>query len=200
MALKSENAALLAEIELRDELATGGSSGVDELTGLPNRRTFTQRVASEAGRARRCGQPLALCIFQIRGLERVNAELGRSAGDDVLRRIGAIISGARIEDETFRVGGCQFAVLMPQTPREGAEAVAARFSASLVAAGLGRGRVSASFGAAASDGDPVALHEDAVQDLRLAKRRRVARRPRRSEDLLPRTVAVIRSRTLAAAT
>ena len=199
MARKSENAALLAEIDLRNELATAGSSGVDELTGLPNRRTFAQRLVSEAGRARRCGQPLALCIFQIRGLERVNAELGQSAGDDVLRRIGAIISGARIEDESFRIGGSQFAVLMPQTLCEGAESVAARFSASLVAAGLGRGRVSASFGAAASDGDPVALQEDAVQCLQLAKRRRVARRPRRSDDLLPRKVAVIRGRTPALA-
>ena len=169
--------------------ATGDSR--DALTGLAGRRLFAERLAIEAARARRHSEPLALCILEVSGLAAVNDKLGHAAGDDVLRQVAKIFSGSRLSDESFRLGGDQFALLMPQTTTEGAEAAAARLSASIVAAGLGDGRVAASFGVAQTDGDPVALHEHAAERLRLAKRRRAAARPRRPVGGRSRLVAVV---------
>jgi diguanylate cyclase (GGDEF)-like protein len=178
-------------------LSTGtmtGSRGDDPLTGMPNRRAFAGRLAVEASRARRHGHQLALCIFDLHGLAAVNQHLGRQAGDEVLKRVAQILSRSRLDDEFFRLGGDQFAILLPQTSADGAEAAGARLSASIVAAGLADGRISASFGAATTAGDPVALHEQAGERLRLAKKRRAASRPRRPDGSPPRVVAVVRPR------
>jgi diguanylate cyclase (GGDEF)-like protein len=187
---------LLAEV-IAVRLSTGtvnGSARIDAVTGLPNRRAFAERLVIEAGRARRYGHALALCIFEVQGIDRVNSELGSTAGADALAEAARILAASRVADECFRLGGHQFAVLMPQTSLEGAESAGARMSASVVAAGLGEGRVTAAFGAAAGEGDPVALHEDAAERLRMAKSRRAERRARSLKDRKPRVVAVVRGR------
>ena len=187
----------IVAVRLSTATVSSASGSLDRLTGLPDRRSFAGRLAIEAGRSRRYSRPLALCIIELHGLAAVNDKLGRRAGDEVLREAAGILAGARSTDEPFRLGGDQFALLMPQTDLEGAEAGGARLSASLVAAGLGQGRIGAAFGVAETDGDPVALHEAAAERLRLAKRRRAAARPARPEGARPRVVAVVRGRPLA---
>lgn len=183
-------------VRLSTSTASDDSARSDALTGLPNRRMFAERLAIEAARARRYSQPLALCIFDLHGLDAVNDKLGRRAGDEAVREVARILSSSRFADECFHLGGDRFALLMPQTPVEGAVTAGARLSASVVAAGLCDGRISASFGAAAGDGDPVALHEHAGERLRLAKQRRAAGRERRADGSRPRMVAVVRRRPL----
>lgn len=181
-------------VRLSTGTVTAPRASPDSLTGLPSRRGFAERLGVEAARTRRYGQPLALCIFELTGLAGVNDRLGHAAGDEIVRRVARILNGARTADESFRLGGDQFAILMPQTDITGAEAAGARLSASVVVAGLGDGRVGANFGAAETAGDPVALHEDAAERLRLAKRRRAAARPRRLDSARPRIVAVVHGR------
>ena len=194
-----EQLAATAAVQLSAEAVAGGSPRNDALTGLPNRRTFAERLAIEAARARRYSQPLALCIFDLHGLDAVNDKLGRRAGDEAVREVARILSSSRFADECFHLGGDQFALLMPQTTVEGAINAGARLSASVVAAGLCDGRISASFGAAAGNGDPVALQEHAAERLRLAKQRRATGRPRRPDGARPRMVAVVRGRSPARA-
>ncbi len=189
-----EQLAATVAVLLSADAVAGGAPRGDALTGLPNRRTFDQRLAIEAARARRYSQPLALCIFDLHGLDAVNDKLGRRAGDEAVREVARILSSSRFADECFHLGGDRFALLMPQTPVEGAINAGARLSASVVAAGLCDGRISASFGAAAGEGDPVALQEHAAERLRLAKSRRGHARPRGTAGTRPRMVAVVRGR------
>ncbi len=144
----------------------------DALTGLGNRRAYDERLAVEAERARRYGRQLAVVLLDLDGFKRVNDELGHPAGDDVLRGVAELLAGSRLADDAFRIGGDEFAVLMPETHLAGAETAARRLAHHIAAARLGEGRVSASWGAAADgpDGlDPIDLHGRADQSLLAAK-------------------------------
>ena len=87
---------------------------VDPLTGLPNRRAFDDDLAREVSRARRHGHALSLAVVDIDGLKKVNDSAGHGAGDDLLRAVAATLRTAlRREDVAYRVGGDEFAVLLP---------------------------------------------------------------------------------------
>ena len=90
---------------------------VDALTGLPDRRSYQDRLEIEIERARRFRTKLTLCVIQL-GLP----------GDAVVRKVAAILRGGRRADEVFRIGGGQFAVLLPQTDVEGAKIAADRIA------------------------------------------------------------------------
>jgi diguanylate cyclase (GGDEF)-like protein len=144
----------------------------DQLTGLGNRRAYEERVATELRRHARYGTPVSLCLLDLDGFKRVNDDLGHLAGDDVLRQVAGIIE-SRASDDAFRIGGDEFAVLLPHTSLEGAEAAARRLVEDLATAGLGAGRVTASAGVAeASSNDPEDLHRTADARLYEAKRTR----------------------------
>jgi diguanylate cyclase (GGDEF)-like protein len=101
----------------------------DGLTGLYNRRHFSARLASHVERARRDGVPLALMVFDVDHFKRVNDELGHPAGDAVLCAIAQQVQlCTRAEDLGCRIGGEEFAVIMPGTTLEQARAVFARLS------------------------------------------------------------------------
>jgi diguanylate cyclase (GGDEF)-like protein len=144
-------------------------SGRDELTRLFNRRAYDERLVHEAERARRYEHPLGLVLLDIDGFEAVNRELGSPAGDGVLTRIAEILAASRYADAAFRIGGDEFAVLLPETGLVGAEVVGARLAEQIGAAGLGGGRVTVSWGAASHEGDPLVLHERADMRLLAAK-------------------------------
>ena len=136
----------------------------DPLTGLANRRRFMAQLASEAGRSARSGRPVAVIAADLDDFKQVNDRFGHEAGDDVLRAFARVLRGAvREVDVAARLGGEEFAVLLPETDAEGAEVIAGRLRERLeqltLAAPDGRPlSVTASFGYASAP--PVARVED----------------------------------------
>ncbi|MEW6582700.1 MAG: diguanylate cyclase [Actinomycetota bacterium] len=99
----------------------------DPLTGVANRRLFTERIESEISRARRHGHPLCLAMLDIDHFKRINDTFGHPVGDQVLTEVAALISGlARAEDVIARVGGEEFAWILPETDLDGATAAVDR--------------------------------------------------------------------------
>jgi diguanylate cyclase (GGDEF)-like protein len=137
----------------------------DALTGLLNRRAYDETLAREAARARRHERELTLCLFDLDDFKAVNDTAGHLAGDEVLRRFAGALRHVRGEDFAFRVGGDEFALVLPETDLVGAAVVSRRL--------LERADVPASVGTAtlAAD-DPGALHAAADAELYGAKRRR----------------------------
>lgn len=100
-------------------------SSTDELTDLYNRRFFNRQLEEELRRARAGGRPLTLILFDVDNFKAINDEHSHLVGDEVLRLVAAKLRGSfRHSDIVARWGGEEFAVLLPQTDREGAMAVA----------------------------------------------------------------------------
>jgi diguanylate cyclase (GGDEF)-like protein/PAS domain S-box-containing protein len=99
----------------------------DYLTSLYNRRYFMQRGAEEFKRARRNTQPLSLLMLDIDEFKKVNDLYGHEAGDMALQQVAAVLkSGLREVDILGRLGGEEFAVLLPNTLLEDAFLLAER--------------------------------------------------------------------------
>jgi len=141
----------------------------DALTGLPNRRAYEERLAVEVSRASRYDWPLTLCLIDLDGFKAVNDGLGHPAGDKVLCRVAAVIDESRLADDKFRIGGDEFAILMPKTPREDAALAATRLCHAICEVEVPGGSIGASFGLAERLDDPVAMHAAADAELLAAK-------------------------------
>jgi diguanylate cyclase (GGDEF)-like protein len=90
--------------------------GQDPLTGLANRRGFDQAMAMEVERSSRFKTPLTLCIMDLDNFKTVNDTHGHPCGDDVLRAIASILQAKmRMIDTAARIGGEEFALLLPGT-------------------------------------------------------------------------------------
>lgn len=99
----------------------------DPLTGLYNRRHFDERIATACAAANRHGETFSLVLGDIDNFKQVNDTHGHPAGDAALRAVAdLLLGGARREDEVFRYGGEEFALLMRSTPGKGACEVAER--------------------------------------------------------------------------
>jgi diguanylate cyclase (GGDEF)-like protein len=99
----------------------------DPLTGLYNRRLFGESFEKELNRARRYSQPLALVILDLHRFKEVNDKHGHPRGDEVLRAAAATLKKAlRTSDFAFRIGGDEFALLLPQTDAPQALALSRR--------------------------------------------------------------------------
>jgi two-component system cell cycle response regulator len=89
------------------------SSVRDALTGAHNRRYFDERLAGELGFAKRHGAPLAVALFDVDHFKRINDEHGHAGGDQVLRDVTRVLTGAiRKEDVLARYGGEEFALIV----------------------------------------------------------------------------------------
>ncbi len=124
-------------------------SATDALTGLKNRRAFAERLAAEAERSGRYGAPLSLLLLDVDDFKGYNDRFGHPAGDEVLRRVAALLLGAtRRADLVARYGGEEFAVLLPDTVLEGALLLAERCRRAVAAADWPRRGVTVSVGVA----------------------------------------------------
>jgi diguanylate cyclase (GGDEF)-like protein len=85
----------------------------DGLTGLGNHRHFHDRLQAELDHAARSGAPLTVCLLDVDGLKRVNDTRGHLVGDQLLELAASTL---RHGGEAFRVGGDEFALLLPSTP------------------------------------------------------------------------------------
>src|ERR1700730_15303861 len=92
------------------------NAATDPLTGLYNRRLFAESFEKELNRARRYGLPLGIVILDLHRFKEVNDKYGHPRGDDVLRAAATTLKKAlRTSDSAFRIGGDEFALLLPQT-------------------------------------------------------------------------------------
>ena len=143
----------------------------DPLTRLLNRRVFMERLDSEAARADRSGSPFGLVLCDLDRFKLLNDSQGHLAGDRALQTLGRILlESIRRSDEAFRIGGDEFALVLPDAYPESIEAVVARIGLAMDGA---LDSVRASFGAASyptDAGHPEALVQSADAALYEAKR------------------------------
>lgn len=105
---------------------------VDPLTGCLNRRGFDDRLDAELSRSRRTGEPVALLLLDLDGFKEVNDRDGHAAGDGLLVWTGRVLAETlRGRDAVGRVGGDEFAVLLPNATLERGLEVEARVRAAL---------------------------------------------------------------------
>ena len=99
----------------------------DPLTGLANRRAFEARLEAEIRHARTTGAPLSVVVLDLDHFKEVNDRHGHEEGDRTLRTLAARMrSSTRASDVIARIGGEEFAWLLPGTAVEGARALADR--------------------------------------------------------------------------
>ncbi len=95
------------------------NAATDALTGLYNRRLFDEYCDKELNRAKRYAQQLAVVILDLHKLKEVNDQRGHLQGDEVLRIAASTLGKTlRASDFSFRIGGDEFALLLPQTDPE----------------------------------------------------------------------------------
>ena len=124
------NALLRVLNEQVDALKT--LSSTDALTGIANRRQFDERLAYEIVRLDRQPAPLSLVMLDIDHFKRYNDFYGHSAGDITLKKIGGLLKNfCRQQDLPARIGGEEFALLLPETDAAGAIAVAEKLRQAL---------------------------------------------------------------------
>jgi len=105
----------------------------DQLTKLPNRRNFDERLHMEWLQARREQTPISLLMADLDGFKNLNDTYGHQQGDIVLQVVASIFPyvARRPGDFTARWGGEEFAILLPNTPLSGALVVAERLRAAV---------------------------------------------------------------------
>jgi diguanylate cyclase (GGDEF)-like protein len=131
----------------------------DVLTGLPNRRHFETVFAQAWGTSRRTGAPLALILIDADHFKRYNDRYGHAVGDAVLRGLADSLSASvrRPGDLVARVGGEEFAVLLPRTDHDGAMRVSETIHRAIAgfampSVGIDPGTVTVSLGLAVDSG------------------------------------------------
>jgi diguanylate cyclase (GGDEF)-like protein len=173
---------------LGDFRRVASQATTDSLTGLANRWTFDEELALEWRRAERVGDPLALILLDIDNFKSINDGHGHQAGDEVLRKVGAVLAASvRQVDLAARYGGEEFAVIVPETDLDGALDLAERLRSALEKEQIEledgtRLSVTASLGAAVKGNLPggeklVAAADEALYEAKRAGKNRVAPEP-----------------------
>lgn len=117
---------MVAELRLAQERAREFSR-LDALTGVPSRRAFHELAELEKNRARRYFHPLTLVNIDLDDFQQVNAQFGYLIGDALLRLVAQVLRNSIRETDTVaRVAGDEFALLLPETGPEAAQAVVSK--------------------------------------------------------------------------
>jgi len=131
----------------------------DAPTGLPNRRRFGEAFEAAWDGARRTGKPLSLLVVDADHFKRYNDRYGHAVGDEVLKGLARCLSTGvhRPDDLVARVGGEEFAILLPDTDGEGAMRIARKVHEAVAtlavpSLGIGAGAVTVSVGLATGHG------------------------------------------------
>lgn len=137
----------------------------DSLSGLPNRRAFFELAEQELKRAKRYASPLSVIMLDIDHFKQVNDNYGHAAGDAVICQLALAIGEVlRDTDVAARIGGEEFALLLPETTLAGAKIVAERLRAHIAVPSMQVEQqeltITASFGVVA-----YCTEEDTVDDL-----------------------------------
>lgn len=146
------------EMELAHRLAMVASC-TDELTTLNNRRAFFDQARAQHALCRGQRRLVAVLMLDIDHFKQINDTFGHAAGDQVLQRIGAVIKAALREDDIAgRLGGEEFAVLLPDTPQAAACDIAERLRAAIAQVNVSaEHRVTASIGVACASANDTEL-------------------------------------------
>ena len=155
----------------------------DHLTGLANRRRFERQLEREVSRTLRYSRPFCLLILDIDNFKEVNDTYGHDAGDEAIRRLALTLqAGTRGIDLAARIGGEEFAVILPETELEGGVDVAERLRVAVRETEIPTvGRITASFGVAefplcaATGRELVTLADGALYEAKRGGRNRVER-------------------------
>lgn len=149
-----------------------GLAETDALTGVANRRSFDERLASALRTSSGGGKPLALLLVDVDRFKSYNDTYGHLAGDECLKQVGLCLRDAakRADDFPARYGGEEFAIILPDTTGEAAVGIADALRHRVRGLGIAHGgsefgAVTVSVGVAFFDGDdavaPAALIEAA---------------------------------------
>ncbi len=139
-------------------------ASTDMLTGLPNRLATMNKAAKEFARTKRYNRPLSIVMIDVDHFKSINDTHGHATGDHVLQNVGHICSDTlRDSDVLGRIGGEEFILLLPDTPKANAEQVAERMRARLANTPIKHGdlelTITASFGVASFTSNDGTLEE-----------------------------------------
>jgi diguanylate cyclase (GGDEF)-like protein len=122
-------------------------AGTDELTSIGNRRAFGETLRRELSRARRSKSALSIVLFDVDGLKAINDSLGHAGGDTALRSVARCLrQGTRDGDLVARIGGDEFAVVLPATGAETARVIGERIRAMVARVGISGMQLGVSLG------------------------------------------------------
>jgi diguanylate cyclase (GGDEF)-like protein len=177
-----EGAALLEELALRAGPAIDHArrfrearqlADLDALTGLHNRRYFHETLTREVARAHRYDRSLALVVFDLDDFKAINDRIGHLAGDSVLAEAAQrVLDVVRAADVACRVGGDEFAVILPESSLRDADQLYKRLEQALSVrpvAQAGRLHLSAGVTELRPDDDVISFFERADEALYRAK-------------------------------
>src|SRR5438445_8482328 len=146
---------------------------LDALTGLHNRRFFHETLARECARAHRYERKLSLIVFDLDDFKDVNDRIGHLAGDSVLAEAAERVRDVvRTSDIACRVGGDEFAVILPESSIGDADQLYRRIQHAISSRPLGQGGklfLSAGVAELRAEDDPVAFFQRADDALYRAK-------------------------------
>jgi diguanylate cyclase (GGDEF)-like protein len=140
----------------------------DGLTDLPNQRAFYDDLPHAVASATRADHPLALVLIDLDDFRFLNDRYGHVHGDSVLKLVAETLEEGRSADRAYRVGGDEFALLLPHTDSDGARTTAGRLASALKQAGVG---ISAGVSSLRNDQTAESLRAEADFACQDAKRR-----------------------------
>ena len=140
----------------------------DALTEIPNRRFYYERLLQEIARARRSGTPLTLALVDLDLFKGINDEVGHRGGDQVLKFFSQFIRvNLRQEDILCRIGGDEFAIILPDTSADKAAVFFDRIRSKLDQIEIsidGRSQLTLSFSCGLAAFKPEYLPEDLIEE------------------------------------
>ena len=143
----------------------------DDLTGIPNRRNFLERILTEFNRSRRNKYSLSVIMIDIDHFKSYNDTYGHERGDECLKKVALTIQKTlkRPSDFCARYGGEEFIIVLPDTTQEGALFIAEAIRAAVKDSGIqdetssSAGMVSISLGVATADNNLSVSYEDLIR-------------------------------------